>query len=65
MGLYSSGTTVDKIFLNIKELNHEAETTIYNSKTAIAIDATGSMSAVLPKVIQVVQGAIPDIYKTI
>ena len=65
MKLYSAGSTVDKIFQNIKELNHEPPIMSYNSKTAICIDATGSMGSVLPKVIQVVQGAIPDIYKTI
>ena len=65
MKLYSAGSTVDQIFQNIKELNHEPPIMSYNSKTAICIDATGSMGSVLPKVIQVVQGAIPDIYKTI
>lgn len=38
---------------------------MYLSKTAICIDATASMNDVFPKLIQVIQGAIPDIYEVI
>jgi hypothetical protein len=65
MKYYSSGTTIEMIFEIINELNHEPSIMSYNLKTAICIDATGSMAAVLPKVIEVVKDAIPEIYKTI
>jgi urease accessory protein UreH len=65
MKLYSEGRSTKDIFNKIKELNHEAPMAFYNSRTAICVDATGSMSVVFPKVIQVLQNAMPDIYQAI
>ena len=65
MKTYSSRATTNIIFENLRSLNEQIALTQCNSKTAICIDATGSMSAVFPKVIQVVNGAMPDIYKAI
>ncbi len=65
MDLYSAGTKVDAILQNIQKLNYETPLTKCASKTAICIDATSSMADVLPKVIQVINGALPDIYKII
>lgn len=36
-----------------------------NLKTAICVDGTGTMGDSLPKVIQVINNALPDIYKII
>jgi hypothetical protein len=56
---------VDAIFQNIQKLNHELPIMKKNLKTAICVDGTVTMGNSLPKVIQVINNALPDIYKII
>lgn len=56
---------MDAILQNIQKLNIELPLTKKISKTAICIDGTISMQIVLPKVLQVIDNALPDIYKII
>ena len=65
--IYSSGATTDKIFKNLLKLNYQQPLVLRKAtcKFTICIDATGSMGAVFPKVIQVALNAMPDIYQTI
>lgn len=60
--LYTSNPALDKVLRNLYNLNVQPEIKRANSKTAICIDGTVSMAEVFPRVVTVVQNAIPDIY---
>ncbi len=63
--MYTSNPKLESVLSNLFNLNVQPEIKKANSKTAICIDGTGSMSDVFPKVVEVVKNAIPDIYEVI